>query len=325
MSEQSSLVLGVDAGGTSTRAALFALDGSRVGHGLAGGANAVALGFSAACDNLTSAVRQAVGEAVVGAAVVGLAGNASMRQEVVDQVFRVLGGLEGGVVAVGDVVTAFAAGTASPSGTVLISGTGAIAAKITDHQPVATADGYGWQLGDEGSAFWLGRAAARAVIRALDASAGSGGGRLAELVTCRLLGGGPYDDPVGRLAAVVQERAPLALAELAPLVSEAASAGDPVAVEIVAEAAVRLVRTVSRVHDPGLPIVLAGSVLTSDGPVRESVQGRLREETVRVAGDAAGAAAWLAARAYLSPREAEERHIRFVLTRAQATSSVALP
>ena len=381
------LVLGVDAGGTSSRAALFTLAGTPVGYGVAGGANAVALGFPTACGNLAAAVRRALtsadgvlasgflgnGEAapagaassagaLVRAVVVGLAGNASMRRAVVERVF---GGPAGDGIrgpgihpfedvtrTLGDVVTAFAAGTASPSGTVLISGTGAIAAKITDHVQVATADGYGWQLGDEGSAFWLGRAAARATIRALNASARNPPittcspapstpdpttpdptnavhaphtpsqtgatsvqprrGRLTELVICHLLSDGPFDDPVGRLAAVVQGQPPLALAELAPLVSEAAADGDPVALEIVNEAAIRLVRTVMEVHVPGLPIVLAGSVLTAEGPVRQAVLALLREETVRIAGDGAGAAAWLAARAYLSPQEAEQRHPRFV-------------
>lgn len=111
---------------------------------------------------------------------------------------------------------------------------------------------------------------------------------------------------------MVQGQAPLALAELAPLVSEAAADGDPVALEIVNEAAIRLVRTVMEVHVSGLPIVLAGSVLTTEGPVQQAVLALLREETVSIAGDGAGAAAWLAARAYLSPHEAERHHPRFV-------------
>ncbi|WP_219469552.1 N-acetylglucosamine kinase [Nonomuraea rhizosphaerae] len=340
------LFLGVDAGGTSSRAALFTLEGVRVGYGVAGGANGVALGLETACANLASAVRQATaalggtgagaetgagtgaaagpgltaavaGPGGVRAAVAGLAGNAVMRQAVVDRVFG-----EGVVAQVGDVVTAFAAGTPAFSGTALISGTGAIAARIADHAPMATADGYGWQLGDEGSAFWLGRAAARAAIRFLDGQPSElPGGLLAELVVRRLLPDGPPD--AGRLAAVVQERPPLALAELAPLVSEAAREKDPAALEIVAEAASLLVRTLSQVHERGRPVVLAGGVLTLDGPVRQAVEELLTEETVRVAGDPAGAAAWLAALPYLGAREAERRHARFV--GPQATSSAALP
>ncbi|MEV1170412.1 BadF/BadG/BcrA/BcrD ATPase family protein, partial [Nonomuraea sp. NPDC049784] len=219
----------------------------------------------------------------------------------------------------GDIVTAFAAGTSAPSGTVLISGTGAIAAKITNHEQTATADGYGWLLGDEGSGFWLGHAAARATIRALatpDAraapSADRGGGSLVALVVRHLLPEGVGEDPVAQLAAAVHARPPLALAGLAPLVSQAAEAGDPVAEALVAEAASRLARTAAQVHEPGLPIVLAGSVLTSEGPVKRTVQGLLAGTAT--AGDAAGAAAWLAARPLLGHDRAARTHRRFVAT-----------
>ncbi|WP_165977442.1 N-acetylglucosamine kinase [Nonomuraea diastatica] len=371
------LVLGVDAGGTSSRAALFTLDGTLVRRGDAGGANPGALGMDTAAANLTTAVRPALpesGSAQLMGVVAGLAGNPDRCAALAGRVFDDL--LPGVPVRVaGDIVTAFAAGTASPSGTVVISGTGAIAAKITDHVPIATADGYGWLLGDEGSAFWIGRAAVRATIRALttlpsrpspttpvgatpgsvgvvaapgtvraggvsgggvtvgDAGTGDGAGpgglgagwvggaggmpdaeagwkrSLAGSVVRHLLPDGIGGDPVARLAAAVHARPPLALAELAPLVSRAARDGDPAAVSIVAEAASRLARTASRVHQPGLPIVLAGGVLTAEGPVRESVQGLL--EGAVTAGDPAGAAAWLAARPLVGPRESAALHLRF--------------
>ncbi|MEO3802869.1 BadF/BadG/BcrA/BcrD ATPase family protein [Nonomuraea sp. B1E8] len=387
------LVLGVDAGGTSSRAALFTLDGTLVRRGQAEGANPGALGMDTAAANLTAAVHATLadpgsahlpgpvtGAGTVVGVVVGLAGNPALCATLTERVFGALlpgADLSGepgvpGVTPVrvtGDIVTAFAAGTPSPSGTVLISGTGAIAARIADHAPAGTADGYGWLLGDEGSAFWIGLAAARATIRAIttpcpsptrtgvdlvrdhepngtahrpepgrdEMSAGhepgareadgrrparggagdreaSGGGRagwglLAEIVLGRLLPDGPGGDPGARLAAAVHARPPLALAELAPLVSEAAMGGDPVALTIVAEAASKLASTASRVHEPGLPLVLAGGVLTAEGPVRDAVRGLL--EGAVTAGDPAGAAAWLAARPLLGPREAEARHSRF--------------
>ncbi|NJP94458.1 hypothetical protein HCN51_34310 [Nonomuraea sp. FMUSA5-5] len=359
------LVLGVDAGGTSTRAALFTLEGEVVRRGRAGGANPGALGASAAAANLTSAVRAALSGASppqVEAVVVGVAGSPAACAELAAQVFRdVLPGVP--VTSVGDLVTAFAAGTALPSGSVLISGTGAIAAKITGHRAVAIADGFGWQLGDEGSAFWLGRAAARTAIRTLaslelqDASPELGdGGELVALVVRHLLPDGPGQDPVARLAAAVHARPPLALAELAPLVSRAAEAGDPVAAGIVREAASRLVTTLCTVHDAG-PVVLAGSVLTNAGPMRRAVTellatgtadaadavgagaagtgavgagtggavagrvvagravaGRVVAGRVVVAGDPAGAAAWLAAREWLSAAQAEALHPAFTAT-----------
>ncbi|GAA4990461.1 N-acetylglucosamine kinase-like BadF-type ATPase [Nonomuraea thailandensis] len=343
------LVLGVDAGGTSSRAALFTVAGAPVGRGCAGGGNPGALGRDQAAAHLTAAVRAAlegVAPAQVESVVVGIAGSPEACAELVEQVFRpVLPGVP--VSSVGDIVTAFAAGTAAVSGSVLISGTGAIAAKIIGHRAVATADGFGWQLGDEGSAFWLGRAAARATIRALasapgDAAGhgsvtgdglaaghgsvggdglpaghgevrGEGQGGLLALVVEHLLPDGLGADPVARLAAAVHARPPLALAELAPLVSRAAAAGDPAAVKIVREAAARLVATLRGVHDSG-PAVLAGSVLTSDGPVRQAVTELLAGTTVSTAGDTAGAAAWLAARAVSPAAQAEALHAAFTTT-----------
>ncbi|TDD47282.1 hypothetical protein E1286_17925 [Nonomuraea terrae] len=317
------LVLGVDAGGTSSRAALFTVEGEPVRRGSAGGANPVTLGMEAASANLAEAVWAAlsgVSPSRVKAVVVGLAGNPALCASLSDRVLRAAlpeafpartEDAAPRVRTVGDVVTAFVSGTASPSGTVLISGTGAVAASIRGHAPVATADGYGWQLGDEGSAFWIGRAAARTAIRAAAATPGP----LTSLVVRHLLGEGAsttHGDPVARLAEAVHARHPLALAELAPLVSRAARAGDPAAVSIVEEAARRLVRTVSAVHEPGLPIVLSGGVLTPEGPVRDAVRDLLEGAgTVTVAGDAAGAAAWLAAQAFLDLRESRARHARF--------------
>ncbi|MEV0620360.1 BadF/BadG/BcrA/BcrD ATPase family protein [Nonomuraea sp. NPDC050404] len=355
------LVLGVDAGGTSTRAALFTLDGRAVRRGHAAGANPVTLGMERAAAQLTAAVGDAlagVSPSQVKGVVAGVAGSPEVCAALTERVFRrvlPLGVAERVPVrAVGDIVTAFASGTSEPSGSVLISGTGAIAAKIIDHRAVAEADGYGWLLGDEGSAYWLGHAAARTTIRHLAARGSAGpppngqrsvgplpdggradggradraggpgfGGGLVGLVVRRLLPEGVGGDPVSRLAAAVHARPPLALAELAPLVSEAAAAGDPLAMEIVREAAERLVATLRTVQAAGPvtsepsvsgpaasePVVLAGSVLTAEGPVQDAVRGLLG--SAAVAGDAAGAAAWLAARPFLDQRESRARHQHF--------------
>ncbi|MFI7227601.1 N-acetylglucosamine kinase [Nonomuraea angiospora] len=342
------LILGVDAGGTSSRAALFTVDGAPAGRGHAPGANPVTLGMDQACAHLTAAVQEAGAVSLphVSAVVLGLAGNPGACRALAARVLSPLLPHGPPVRVVGDTVTAFAAGTAAPSGTVLISGTGAIAAKITDHEQTATSDGYGWLLGDEGSGFWLGHAAARATVQTLAAlaalaaggpdspentgspeSGGSGGdGRLVALVVRHLLPEGAGEDPVARLAAAVHARPPLALAELAPLVSRAAEAGDPVAQALVTEAAARLASTAARVHEPGLPIVLAGGVLTSEGPVRRAVEDLLADAVT--AGDAAGGAAWLAARELLPEADAQGLHATFTKRPdrpSHRTSRAALP
>ncbi|HZE40913.1 MAG TPA: BadF/BadG/BcrA/BcrD ATPase family protein, partial [Stackebrandtia sp.] len=70
-------ILGLDVGGTSTRALLADLDGRTLGRGKAGGGNPVSRGRATAEANLTTAVRQALDgadPARVRAAVVGIAG-----------------------------------------------------------------------------------------------------------------------------------------------------------------------------------------------------------------------------------------------------------
>ena len=73
-----------------------------------------------------------------------------------------------------DCEAAFATGTSSPSGTVLVAGTGSIAGRIVDHRMVGQSGGYGWLIGDDGSAFWLGREAVRATLKLLDLGRAAG-------------------------------------------------------------------------------------------------------------------------------------------------------
>ncbi|MCW2905012.1 MAG: ATPase BadF/BadG/BcrA/BcrD type, partial [Streptosporangiaceae bacterium] len=77
-------------------------------------------------------------------------------------------GLRGSPAVVTDIAVAFAAGSSAPEGIVVFSGTGAGAAAISDGAIKQRADGYGWLVGDEGSAVWLGKEAVRAVLAAYD-------------------------------------------------------------------------------------------------------------------------------------------------------------
>ncbi|MFS1304649.1 N-acetylglucosamine kinase [Streptosporangium longisporum] len=315
----------MDVGGTSSRALLLDASGRRSGYGHAAGGNPAAHGNAAAVANIGLALGSALrgtDPALVAGAVVGLAGSGALERPVFDRMWAATG-LRVAPRLVGDLGIAFAAGTAEPHGTVLIAGTGAIAARIEDGEPVTVADGLGWLLGDQGSGFWLGRRAARAAARAL--SRGDAGGTLTRLVMDALLDDTPprpeATDPetpapgrgvVGemgdgaagemralaiRLVVRAQSRPPLELARLAPLVARAAAEGDPVAREIVSTAARLLCETVAEVRpaDGTGPIVLAGGVLAGDGPVGAAVRERLGSGAVP-AGDGAGAAAWLAGR-----------------------------
>ncbi|MFI7643465.1 BadF/BadG/BcrA/BcrD ATPase family protein [Nonomuraea sp. NPDC049400] len=303
------LFLGVDAGGTNTRAAIHTASGTRAGFGTAGGGNPAAHGSPAAAAAISTALGQAlrgIDPRSVVASVAGVAG--------ADDTFSLhetwtAHGLTHAPRLVSDVDVAYAAGTPAPAGTLLLAGTGAAAARFAGRSIEAVTDGLGWLLGDLGSGFWLGRTGVAAAVRSLDT--GAAPGPLVHLVADHFGVPSPSSHrPSRHLAEVIVRLAQkdrMTLASAAPLVSRAALACDPLATRIVLQAAEHLVSAAVRLHRSG-PIVVAGSVLTSDGPIRSMVLARLPGEVV-TARDYAGAASWLAALDHLDA--APDSHRRF--------------
>jgi N-acetylglucosamine kinase-like BadF-type ATPase len=295
------LVVGVDAGGTSTRALVLDADGTRRGTGLAGGGNPNSHPPAAAATRVGDALRVAlegVNPAHVRAGVLGLAGASALSDRGVLALFErawTAAGLRCPLVVVSDAEAAFAAGTTEPDGTVLVAGTGSIAARISGHSLAALAGGHGWLLGDEGSAFWLGREAVRRTLRLLDSSAAPVAG-----LAAAVLAEAGVPDRTGRTAraaliAAVNATAPVALASYAPLVT--AHEDDPLAASIVADAARSLADLALSLRAPAerTPVVLVGSVMTTS--VGTAVRTALAPHAeVSLATDAAAGAARLAAR-----------------------------
>lgn len=301
------LALGLDIGGTSTRAVVVSLDGDRRGIGRAAGANIT----SHSPEKAMAAVKAALVEALadtdpghVRCAVVGTAGDRNLTVPAIADAFQQTwesAGLTCEYAIVSDVAVAFAAGTPSPDGTLLLSGTGAAAARVQDGRPTHIVDGHGWLLGDRGSGFWLGREAVRAVLNAFDRAEQPG--PLARAVMAAILG--DADPPLVRetsaeLVRRVHARPPVALSEFAPLVSDHADT-DPEASRILGQAADHLADAVRalREREDSSPIVLAGGLLIADTPLARLVRPRLDrlwpDATVSRAFDGAGGAAWLAA------------------------------
>jgi N-acetylglucosamine kinase-like BadF-type ATPase len=166
------LVVGIDAGGTTTRCAVMTVNGDLAGSGTGPGANPNSGGDTAGA--LTTALRAAVcglDRSLILNGVFGIAGaGAAGRPAAVAAARRAWRavGLRGSPAVVTDIAVAFAAGTTAAEGIVVFSGTGAGAAAISAGAIKRRADGYGWLVGDEGSAVWLGREAVRAVLTAYD-------------------------------------------------------------------------------------------------------------------------------------------------------------
>ncbi|BCB83341.1 N-acetylglucosamine kinase [Phytohabitans suffuscus] len=335
------LVIGLDIGGTSTRAVLASLAGDRTGTGTAGGGNPTSHGAEAAAAELAKALGAALGSTDPGrvrAGTIGLAGVARLMADPASRAAFDRAWAEVGLTCpyelIGDPLVAYASGTASPDGTVLIAGTGAVAATVRGFALDRVSDGHGWLLGDAGSGFWLGREAVRATLATMDA--GRPLGRLSRAVVRTLLpaeapsaagpaAGGRADlgalsarDRVDDLVQRVTRRPPVELAGLAPLVIAAHAEGDRTATALLAEAGRLLTESVARIREPGdtTPVVLAGGLLVGDTPLATAVERELRsrwpDATRRRASDGAAAAAWLAARPLLTPTDASALHTRLV-------------
>ncbi|WP_130342433.1 N-acetylglucosamine kinase [Herbihabitans rhizosphaerae] len=294
-------VVGVDAGGTSTRALVLDAESREVGRAVEQGANPNSHPPAHAAKRISEAIRAALGSLVaadVRAGVVGMAGASKLSDPAIaalfDEAWRDVG-LQCPVRVVTDAEVAFATATAHPDGTVLIAGTGSIAARITDHRLNGLAGGYGWLLGDEGSAYWLGREAVRATLRAVQTGAPLDAFAHAVLAEANV---STVDDRIllsRKLITSANAEAPIRLARFAPLVSE--HQGDPLAADIADRAAAALANTVrlTRSPDEHTPVVTAGSVASPDGPVGARLREHLAGEEVLFAADGLAGAAWLAA------------------------------
>ncbi|GGM95533.1 BadF/BadG/BcrA/BcrD ATPase family protein [Streptomyces fuscichromogenes] len=186
MNPRSRWVVGIDAGGTRTRAVLAdadadAGDGRVLGEGVAGPGNALTVSAPELTDHLAEAVASAVpeaGRARVAAVVGGFAGAARAPEEepgrararaALTAALNRLGIGTAAVEVYSDIEAAFAGAPGQPAdGLALVAGTGAVAARIEGRVLVATSGGDGWLLGDDGGGFWIGREAARAALRAAD-------------------------------------------------------------------------------------------------------------------------------------------------------------
>ena len=197
-----------------------------------------------------------------------------------------------------DVVTAHVGALEGAPGTLVIAGTGAAALGV-DAQGVRLVDGWGPDLGDLGGGSWIGREGVRATLRARDGL----GDRtvLTDAVRAHIA---PAPDAITWLAA----DGPVArkLATVAPLVLDAAAAGDAVAVGIVAHA-VRLLTASTTAASDSPDVVLHGG-LTEHPWFRAALDRSLTtagRTVVPARGDALDGAALLA-------RRTDTLHERFV-------------
>jgi N-acetylglucosamine kinase len=177
-----------------------------------------------------------------------------------------------------DAETALVGAIGRRYGVALIAGTGAIAYGVNARGESRRADGWGYLLGDEGSAYWIGREALRAAARAHDER-----GPVTDLVERLLLHLGLAD--ASRLIRHVYAGGfgVPQVAALAPLVEQAALDGDFAAQAILRQAGWHLGGTLRavilglRMAKRTFDVALMGGVLHAQGMVRATVVSTLGE------------------------------------------------
>ena len=138
----------------------------------AGPSNIVRVGEAQARESLHQSVRQACAAAGITTAQVAntcAGGSGAARPELAAIVHRILSELIlSPIDVVGDIQIALEAAFDAGPGVIVIAGTGSIAYGRNQAGNTARAGGWGFAIGDEGSAHWIGRTAVSAVLRAAD-------------------------------------------------------------------------------------------------------------------------------------------------------------
>jgi len=245
---------------------------------------------------LAETARRAAAQAGIGlpgdAAVVGAAGAGRRQEQAELEAALVDAGVARRVRVLADGEVALTTAFARGPGVLVNAGTGSIAYARVPGGEIHRAGGYGWQLGDEGGGYWLGRRALDLAGRAQDGR-GEGSTLLARLLSA--LGLQQFDDLVRWTLGLQQfddlvrwttTATPAQVAALAPHVLNAAREGEVVAQRAVDEAARELVELVVMLgrHFPAtdpIPVAITGGLLLPQSPLTAAFRERLAADFKR--------------------------------------------
>lgn len=281
------LSLGLDAGGTSTRATLVSTDGECLGYGTARGGNPISSGTSRASSEILAAIERACESSETSlrdVTLITLAMAGYLTQESTRWLEDPLAeaGFTGRLSWSSDLLATYFSGTFSPNGYAMVSGTGAAVIRVTDGEVDTTRDGLGWLLGDEGSGFWIGHRVARAVAAELDGRGPATALTEMLLTSMEITDEGPHlqgrPAALSRLITALYAARPVELAAYAPLAFGAGD--DPVARGILVEAGQLLAHSVASAYDRPGPIITGGSVLAQPGALRDAFTAALHDHGI---------------------------------------------
>jgi glucosamine kinase len=272
------ILIGADVGGTKSAVAV-SQEGKIIGRAEGPGA-AVRPGRAlASASTIVEVVRQALsaaGRLTGDVLVVGAAG--AGRDIERNELRSALRGenVAPHVLVTTDIEIALAAAFGEGPGIVVSAGTGSVAVGRDQTGKRHRIGGYGWQMGDEGSGYAIGRASLGAVSRAVDGRSPPTAlsGRL-----LRATRSADFDSLVRWAAGA----SPAEVAALAPHVLAVAAEGDPLAQGIADYAARELsqlaICLLPRMElTPPVAVAITGGLLSPDQPLRRALLAKLAEE-----------------------------------------------
>lgn len=282
MTDAGRLYLGVDGGGSKTRALVGDAEGRVLGTGESTSSNPKSIGFDGSKTVVLAAMQQALAHAgvavpIAGAAL-GLAGfdrpedrdemlawlvalGIARTNTIVQDTKIVLAAVSACLDKTGQLVT-------DPWGIALICGTGSVCHGIARNGAQVRAGGWGYLLGDEGSGYDLALRAMRLATQTADGRASARGVLDAALAhfDCAV-----PDDLAVRVYTVPRG----VIAAFAARILSIAERGDTDARELVtavaADAAALLVNVAERLGEPSAPIAFAGGLLSNNASYRDAV------------------------------------------------------
>lgn len=266
--------VGVDGGGTRSRAVVGDAEGRELGRAEGGPGLILASDPRVAVRSVAAVAREAAAEAQVplplGALWAGLAGAGNERARARAEAGLAESGVARRVTVGSDVTAAHAAAFGDGPGVVLVAGTGCALRAVEPGGRTIRVGGWGALLGDEFGGYGIALAALRAVLGAAD-------GREAPTALTDLFGEATGCRDAHSLAAWGERAAKHEIAALAGRVVGASRGGDPVAARITDRAlgevrsylAAAMARTSGWTLPP--PVALVGGLIRPGGPFRESV------------------------------------------------------
>jgi N-acetylglucosamine kinase-like BadF-type ATPase len=273
--------LGIDAGGTSTRAAL-ADDTHVLGRAKSGSIKLMRVSAVQAEANLRWLIAElakssGVPITEVASTCVGIAGNSV--STVTGWVWQTLGPiLRGDLCVCGDVDIALDAAFPGEAGVLVIAGTGSNTLGRTSRGELLTVGGWGPLLADEGSGHWIGQRALRAALREHDEQ---GSSRLLNALAAVWRA-----DTLEQLVEIAHGTPAADFAELARTVVAMADDGDPLAQDVLRaggralgdDAALALRKVLAL--EPAAPrrVAFTGSVLENITIVREAMIAAIEQQ-----------------------------------------------